>query len=273
MLHFETVNLHYDKDWVVFIHGAGGSIKTWKYQIPELKKHFNLLLIDLRDHGKSKNIVPAYPSYRFSIITSDIKKVLDHLNIKKAHFVTLSFGSVLMQDFSMRYEDRVKRIVIAGGIFKGNQAIKTFVGMARFFNNFLSYSKMYSLFSYLLMPKKRNQKARRIYQQQAQKLTKDEYMKWVGLYSEFFRLLRRFYRQLLQSPTLVIMGGEDFIFLKGAKTFVKRQPSVSLITMQKVGHICNIESPIEFNKLVIDFLGVSENLTKKQVSREQFLSS
>lgn len=273
MLYFETVNLSPHKDWIVFIHGAGGSIKTWGYQIPALQKRYNLLLIDLRDHGSSKNIEPDHENYRFSIITADIKEVLDHLNIQKAHFVTLSFGSVLMQDFSMRYGHVVDKIVIAGGIFKGNYAIKTFVSLAKVFNLFLSYPKMYSLFSYLLMPKKRNQKARRIYQRQAQKLTQREYMKWVGLYGEFFRLLKQFYYQVLQNPTLVVMGGEDFIFLQGAKTFVKRQPHASMQTLHKVGHICNIENPDDFNKLVIDFFGVSESSSQKPGSTVPSLSS
>ena len=259
MLHFETLNHSHSKDWVVFIHGAGGSINTWNYQVPELKKYYNLLLIDLRDHGKSKEIRPGYDTYRFSIITSDIKEVLDHLNIKKAHFVTLSFGSVLIQDFSMRHGYLVNKIVIAGGIFKGNRSIKTFVALARVFNLFLSYQKMYSLFSYLLMPKRRNQKARRIYQRQAKKLTQQEYMKWVGLYGEFFRLLKQFYHQVLQSQTLVVMGGEDFIFLKGARTFVEKQPHVRMKTLKAVGHICNIESPDDFNRLVKDFFGASES--------------
>lgn len=259
MLHFETVNRHRDQDWIVFIHGAGGSINTWNYQVHDFKKYYNLLLIDLRDHGKSKDIKPDFDNYRFSIITADIKEVLDHLKIKKAHFVTLSFGSVLMQDFSMRYGHLVNKMVIAGGIFRGNYAIKAFVSLARVFNHFLSYRKMYGLFSYLLMPKRRNQKARRIYQRQAQKLTRREYMKWVGLYGEFFRLLKQFYNRILQNPTLVVMGGEDFIFLKSARTFVNRQPYVSMETLAKVGHICNIESPDSFNKLVMDFLGASKN--------------
>lgn len=256
MLHYETVNHNHSKDWIVFIHGAGGSIKTWNYQVPALKQYYNLLLIDLRDHGESKMVIPDHNVYQFSIITSDIKEVLDHLKIKKANFVTLSFGSVLMQDFSMRHGHLVNKIVIAGGIFKGNWLIKSFVTLARFFNLFLSYQKMYSMFSYLLMPKRRNQKARRIYQLQAKKLTQQEYMKWVGLYGEFFRLLGQFYQQVLQSPTLVIMGGEDFIFLKSAKTFVNRQPRASIETLGKAGHICNIESPDDFNRLVIDFFSV-----------------
>ncbi|MCF9489912.1 alpha/beta fold hydrolase, partial [Vibrio parahaemolyticus] len=39
------------QEWVVFVHGAGGSSSIWFKQIKAYKQHFNLLLIDLRGHG------------------------------------------------------------------------------------------------------------------------------------------------------------------------------------------------------------------------------
>ena len=59
-LHYRMLgNVGDEKKWLVFIHGAGGSIATWNRQIDSLAPHFNLLLVDLRDHGQSKEIVPA----------------------------------------------------------------------------------------------------------------------------------------------------------------------------------------------------------------------
>ena len=254
MLNFKVIKNQQPTSWVVFIHGAGGSIQTWNYQVPELGKFFNLLLIDLRDHGSSKAVEPNFEHYQFNIISQDIKTILDHLQIHRAHFITLSFGSVLIQDFTMRFPGIADRIVIAGGIFKGNLAIRLFVALAKVFNYFLSYPTMYSLFSYLLMPRQRNQKARRIYQLQAQKLSSAEYMKWVGLYGEFFRLLDQFYHHMLPVPTLVVMGGDDYIFKKSAKDFVNKQPGTQLKILDGVGHICNIEAPQFFNHLVVEFL-------------------
>ncbi len=254
MLNYQIIKKSEKAEWVVFIHGAGGSLKTWYYQVNDFKQHFNLLLIDLRDHGESKNIEPAFPQYNFELISSDIKRVIDAVGLTKAHFVTLSFGSVLLQDLYKRYPLMMDKIVIAGGIFKGNLAIKTFVHTARLFNVFFSYPMMYKLFSYLLMPKKRNQKARRLYRIQAQKLTQIEYLKWVGLYAEFFNLLDSFYKQQLSQPTLVIMGSDDYVFIDSARSFVNRQSSAQFSELDYVGHICNIEAPQQFNQLSLSFL-------------------
>ncbi|MCB0618110.1 MAG: hypothetical protein KDC41_05245, partial [Saprospiraceae bacterium] len=68
-------------------------IVTWKYQVEAFKPYFNLLLVDLRDHGRSKNLEPAYREYNFDIVCDDILKVIDHLGIRKAHFLSLSMGS------------------------------------------------------------------------------------------------------------------------------------------------------------------------------------
>ena len=40
-------------NWLVFLHGFGGSTKMWKHQIDDFKDKFNLLFIDLPGHGKS----------------------------------------------------------------------------------------------------------------------------------------------------------------------------------------------------------------------------
>ena len=154
----------------------------------------------------------------------------------------------------MRYPGMVDRSILSGGIFRGNAAIKLFVRSAKVLNYFMSFPRMYSLFSYLLMPKNRNQVARRVYQMQARRLTQKEYMKWVGLYAEFFALLRRFYDEQLRFPALVVMGGDDYVFLAAAKSFVARQPNAQLAEIPETGHICNIESADSFNQLAYSFL-------------------
>lgn len=254
MLNFQTYSKAPSAKWVVFIHGAGGSIKTWKYQVEEFEKYFNILILDLRDHGQSKEIHPQADKYTFALISADIKKVLDHLEIINAHFLSLSMGSVLIQDFYLRHPEMVNRVIIAGGVFKGNLVIKSFVRLARILNIVLSYKMMYSLFSYLLMPLKRNQLAREIYQTQAAKLTRYEYLKWVGLYGEFFDLLYQFYNQKIEIPMLIVMGGDDYVFLKAARKFNLKNPMTQMLVIPKAGHVVNIEAAKAFNDASLKFL-------------------
>jgi len=238
----------------VFLHGAGGSIQTWKKEEASLALSYNLLLIDLRDHGDSKDISPSFKRYSFDIIVNDLIDVFEKLDIQQADFVTLSFGSVLLQALHQRHPHFVNRMILIGGIFNGNWQIKAFVHFARFLNLFLAYKTMYRVFSYLLMPKENHQVARRVYQQQARKLTQAEYLKWLGLYSEFFLLLSRFQKQSISQRILIIMGDEDFLFLPAAKRFSAQRPNAELQIVSKAGHICNIEKPGEVNRIILGFL-------------------
>lgn len=213
------------------------------------------MAIDLRDHGGSKNIEPAFSTYHFDIVIDDLLKVIDKVGIKKAHFITLSFGSVLIQALYKRHPHLVDQMVIIGGVFNANWMIKAFIHGALFTNHFLSYDNMYRVFSFLVMPRKRNQLARRVYQMQARKLSQEEYVKWLGLYGEFFRLLRNFSRQPIQNKMLILMGEDDYIFLGSARDFDKNRSQSILKTIPKAGHICNIEKPELVNELIMEFLG------------------
>jgi pimeloyl-ACP methyl ester carboxylesterase len=48
--------------WVTFVHGAGGSSSIWFKQIRDFQKHYNVLLLDLRGHGKSQSMIKLLSS-------------------------------------------------------------------------------------------------------------------------------------------------------------------------------------------------------------------
>ena len=70
-------------EWVTFVHGAGGSSTIWFKQIREFRKHFNVLMLDLRGHGRSKNNLKSLfeSRYTFKSVSKDVVDVLDFLYI------------------------------------------------------------------------------------------------------------------------------------------------------------------------------------------------
>jgi pimeloyl-ACP methyl ester carboxylesterase len=262
ILHHQIIGYAPDKEWVVFIHGAGGNMLSWKYQIDAFKPFFNLLLLDLRDHGESKNLQPKSDNYDFTLVANDILKLLDHLNIEKAHFITLSLGSIIVQKIQALKPEIIDRLVMAGGVFKADWKIKLFVHSAKLLNYILPYRVMYDLFSWLILPRKNHQKARRIFRLQSKKLLPADYLKWVELYKEFFILLKDFFHREIDALSLVIMGDEDHVFLKSAKRFVEKQRNATIISLTKSGHICNIDQYEAFNRVVIEFLKGIQPSTK-----------
>ena len=132
MLYYKTYELlDTDAPWVVFVHGAGGSSSIWFRQIREFIRHFNVLLVDLRGHGESRHIVALKEDrhYNFDDITRDIIDVLDKLKIKKAHFVGISLGTILIRNLSEIASDRVSSMIMGGAIIRLNVRAKLLVAI------------------------------------------------------------------------------------------------------------------------------------------------
>ncbi len=120
---FHKTYLHpTSKEWVVFVHGAGGSSSIWFKQIKAYKQHFNLLLIDLRGHGKSNQLLKELMTsrYTFTAVTQDILKVLDHLKIQSAHFVGMSLGTIIVRNLAELASERVRSMVLGGAVTRLN---------------------------------------------------------------------------------------------------------------------------------------------------------
>ncbi|MEM7572567.1 MAG: alpha/beta hydrolase [Bacteroidota bacterium] len=255
LLHHEIHHKHANFDWLVFIHGAGGSMVTWKKQVKAFEPFFNLLLIDLRDHGASKDLSPSYRSYNFDIVTDDILNLLDHLEIRSAHFMSLSMGSIILQRMADRRPDLIRSMVMAGGVFKADWKIRLFAHSGKLLSYILPFRWIYDTFIMIVLPRANHRASRRIYRMTSKSLSPKEFLKWLGLYRDFFKVVKRFYRRKLTIESLVVMGSQDHVFLNAAQRFVNRQADkAELVILENCGHLCNLEAAQVFNEAVLDFL-------------------
>ncbi len=257
MLYSETYFHSNNKEWLVFVHGAGGNISTWKFQIPFFKEHFNLLLFDLRGHGKSESRDEEEP-YTFRNIAKDINELMLFHEIESAHFIGLSIGSLIIHSFCDLHPQKVKSIIGTGGIYKINWQIHYFSKTAFLLAKVFPYPFLYSSFAYIVMPRKNHALSRKIFISASKKLVKREYLRWLNLYGKFRDTVEKLNFKKQNKPVLVIMGAEDHLFLKPARDFCSLYPETYLKVIPKSGHICNIERPDFYNRLVLSF--VEENI-------------
>lgn len=268
LLHHEIIENTPGAPWLVFVHGAGGSIRTWKFQIDAFAQDYRLLLIDLRDHGYSKDILPEYPAYDFDIVAEDVLHLIDHLGIAKAHFISLSIGSVILQKIDIERPELIDRMIMAGAIFDGSKAMHLFVHTAKVLNYLLPYRAMYWLFSFIVLPRRNHRLSRHIFRRQSRRLTQHEYLKWVELYKPFFKLVAQYVNRPVEKKGLVVMGDQDHIFFRAAERFARIQRNMRLAVIENCGHVCSIEAPELFNDLVLKFLSdqeIPDSVTAKPV--------
>jgi len=244
------------KEWVTFVHGAGGSSSIWFRQIKEFKKYFNVILLDLRGHGKSKyhfkNVFEK--KYTFKSISNDIVEVLKKEDIKSSHFVGISLGTILIRQLAEFYPKMVKSMIMAGAIMKLNFRSRFLIKLGSAFKSVVPYIWIYKLFAFIIMPYENHKKSRLLFINEAKKLYQKEFMRWYKLTSELNPLLKLFRQVELKIPTLYLMGSEDYMFLESIKHVTKEHKNSKLIVVPDCGHVVNVDKPKIFNNSSISFL-------------------
>ncbi|MEI6652378.1 MAG: alpha/beta hydrolase [Chlorobiaceae bacterium] len=257
MLHYKTYELDdTEAPWVVFVHGAGGSSSIWFLQIKEFIKHFNVLLVDLRGHGKSKGMVDpkGVRHYEFADITQDILDVLDSLKIQKAHFIGISLGTILIRNLSEIAPARVTSMIMGGAIIRLNIRAKVLVALGNVFKSVIPYMWLYTFFAWIIMPSERHKKSRLLFVNEAKKVAQKEFMRWFTLTYEITPLLKYFEEKDTAIPTLYLMGEEDHMFLPAVRYTITKHTNSWLEVINNSGHVCNVDQPREFNTRAICFL-------------------
>ena len=245
------------QDWVTFVHGAGGSSTIWFKQIREFRKHFNVLMVDLRGHGRSKNNLKSLfeSRYTFQSVSKDVIEVLDHLNIEKSHFVGISLGTIIIRQIAEDYPQRILSMVMGGAVMKMNTRGQFLMKVGNLFKNVIPYLLLYRIFAFAIMPKQSHKESRNLFVNEAKKLYQKEFLKWFKLTADINPLLKWFRQVEINIPTFYIMGDEDHMFLPTIQKLVKEHyQSAQLYIVENCGHVVNVDQPQIFNEKVIDFL-------------------
>ncbi len=240
------------KKWITFIHGAGGNSSIWYNQVRFFKAYFNIMLIDLRGHGKSKSSSEEL-IYSFDLIIDDLIEVLNYRKILKSHFVGISLGSILIQKMIQTHSNRIEKIGLGGAILNLNFQSRMLMFFGKLSQSILPFIWIYTFFAYVIMPYRNHRKSRELFIREAKKLSENEFRKWYKLTAKLLPLLESVRNQEVKIPTLYIMGSQDYMFLPFVKKIVKIHKYSKLLKLKKSGHVVNIDQPERFNDELLSF--------------------
>lgn len=106
------VRLHYWDEGagtpVILLHGfAADSFINWRVPgvVRALKKHFRVISLDIRGHGRSEK--PTDPNAYGLELVEDVRRLMDHIGIEKAHLVGYSMGGFITLAFTIHYPERL----------------------------------------------------------------------------------------------------------------------------------------------------------------------
>lgn len=96
---------------LLLIHGNGGSIRDWRFQIPFFSKQYQVIAVDSRSQGKS---VDTTGVLNYEMMADDFDALLTHLNIDSAYVVGWSDGGINGLLLAIRHPGKVKKLAVTG---------------------------------------------------------------------------------------------------------------------------------------------------------------
>ena len=96
---------------LLLLHGNGGSINNFTYQIPELSKHFKVIAVDSRAQGRSTD---SEKEITYSLMASDMSDLIDKLNLKSVYIVGWSDGGNIGLELAYAHPEKVKKLITFG---------------------------------------------------------------------------------------------------------------------------------------------------------------
>lgn len=108
------IRIHYridgrdDAPWVTFITGIANDTTMWDGQVAALAKDFRLLRYDSRGHGGTQ---ATAGDYSFELLMGDVLGLWDALGIRASHLVGLGLGGATAIGVGIEHSDRLLSLV------------------------------------------------------------------------------------------------------------------------------------------------------------------
>ncbi|ATU08742.1 alpha/beta fold hydrolase [Methanohalophilus portucalensis] len=235
------------EDWLILIHGFGGSAKTWNKQIGTFSRHYNLLVLEMHKNTSQELL-------NLDMICEHIHNTMLFYGVKKAHFISFSFSSLISLRFAVLYPNVVNSLIMGGGVIRYSLKTKLLIFLAMNLKKKVNYMLLYRFFAYIIMPKKNHRRSRDIFVNEARKLGHDEFCKWLNIIPQTMNGLEWLKSLQNDISILFISGSKDYLFLNDILKYSKKFSNSYVEIITDCGHVCSIEQYEKFNNIVINHL-------------------
>ena len=254
---------------IVFVHEFSGDFRSWEAQMRFFSRRYRCIAFNARGYPPSE--VPPSPSqYSHTIAADDIRAVMRHLGISKAHIIGCSMGAYATIMFGLRYPRNALSLTTvgagAGGILNPGQRaqfLKNTEANARSFEEEgleAAASRIKKAPNRIQLEIKDPRGFREFFQRFAEHsaLGHANTLRGVQLRRPpLYTMDKQFAR--LKVPLHAFVGDEDESALTPS-LFIKRScPAARLTVVPATGHLVNVEEPALFNSLTDDFLALVDS--------------
>ncbi len=251
---------------MIFVHEFAGDHRSWEPQMRYFSRYFRCITYGAR--GFPPSDIPDDPAnYSQARARDDIRDVLDHLKIDKAHVVGLSMGGFATLHFGISYSNRAHSLTIGGCGYgaepkeKAKFQAETELAAAMFEKETMAvaYKKYASGPTRVQYENKDPRGWREFATQLSEHSTKGSVLTMRGVQAKrpsLWELVDGMKK--ITAPALVITGDEDDPCLEPALLMKRNIPTAALVVLPRAGHTINIEDPDAFNRAVFEFTSTVE---------------
>ncbi len=261
------INIYYESHGdgypLVWSHEFAGDYRSWEPQVRFFTRRYRVITYSARGYLPS-DVPTDESSYSQDQAVDDLRGLLEHLGIEKAHIGGLSMGGNVALNFGLKHPDMARSLVVAGtgtgstdpdGFRKNVNSIAQRMqeqGMAAM----TDYTRGSARIQFLRKdPHGWQEFADQFYEHSAigSALT---FRGVQGKRPSLFELQDELTK--LEVPTLIMIGDEDDPCIEPS-IFMKRHiPYSGMVVIPQSGHAINLEEPALFNQAVLDFLTAVE---------------
>lgn len=237
---------------LVLLQGANFDLRMWDEQFKLLADHYRVIRYDVRGFGRSgpRDTAP-YQAHK------DLRALLDHLDVERAHMVGLSLGGRIALDFALESPDRVRSLVLAGPGLSGFEWDRnSFDWATPIVEAAQRGDSVHAAEIWLKSPYMAPAMENPLLADRLRALATENARVWVHADSEV-PLDPSAVNRLgsIRAPTLVLLGGRDVPDIRRIAALLREHiPHVEYVEFAGIGHVINLEASERFNQVVLEFL-------------------
>lgn len=247
-IHYRLIE-HANRPALVLIHPAFADLRIFEPQYDAFGSEYSILAIDMLGHGQSR---ADGSNATLADMPQLIMEIMARHQIESAHLVGVSMGSLVAQNFAVRFPKYVRSVTVIGGYSIHQDVSESSRAQQR---EFLKWIPMV-LFSmpafrrYVTRQSVRSELGKRLFSQGAASFTRQS-----------FRYMQGAGQLLLPEearppyPLLLVYGDQDNpAVLELARKITVQDPNARFEMVPDAGHCANVDNPKAFNRILGTFI-------------------
>jgi 3-oxoadipate enol-lactonase len=238
------------KETIVFLHPAFGDHRCFAKQIDSFSQNYRVITIDLLGHGLSQ---VGKAKDKIDSSAEHIEEIIKSAGIKSAHLVGVSMGSLIAQDFALKYPERVLSLTVLGGysINKDNKELAKAQRKEIFKWLFKMIFSMDAFRKYVASVSLIDKVEQARFFKSASLFTRRSFIVMSGL----GKIVCQRENGQQPFPLLILSGEKDLaLALKTSAEWHKEVKGSQFYVIEKAGHCANMDNSAKFNEILLNFI-------------------